>query len=103
MSIIVQIVYSAPHMNTRSMKKLLPNNPLNPNFRQGGINSQQYFFTLPNMLDDNLYVHLVQCNAMLFDLQDLGHEELIEHKRRKRDAMKARKLSRVKKAAEKLV
>ena len=94
MSIIVQIVYSTPHMNTCSQKKQLPNNPLHPQFGQGGIDSQLYFFTLPNTLDDNLYVHLVQQDTTLFDLQDLGHIELAEHKRMKRNIRRVRKLQR---------
>ena len=56
-----------------------------PQFGQGGIDSQKYFFTLPNTLNNNLFIHLVQQDTMLFNLQDLGHEDLANHKRAKRN------------------
>ena len=43
---IVQILYSAPSMNTHSKKKLPLQNPMNPQFGQGNIDSQQYFFKI---------------------------------------------------------
>ena len=90
-------------MNTCSQKKLAQQNPMNPQFGQGDIDSRQYFFTLPNTIDNNLYVYLVQQNTPLFDLQDLGHIELAEHKRMKRNIRRVRKLQRTRWEAEKLV
>ena len=103
MSIIVQILYSAPSLNTRSKKRLAQQNPMGPQFTQGDIDSCQYFFTLPNTLDDNSFVHLVQQDTMLFDLQDLDHEDLVNHKRAKKNIARARKLQRSTERAEKLV
>ena len=103
MPIIVQILYSAPSMNMRSQKKLAQQNPMNPQFGQGDIDSRQYFFMLPNTIDDNLFVHLVQNDTTLFDLQDLDHEDLANHKRAKRDIARVRKLQRSTERAEKLV
>ena len=70
-------------MNTRSQKKLTTQNPMNPQFGQGDVDLRRYFFTLPNIIDDNLLVHLVQQDTPLFDLQDLDHEDLANHKRAK--------------------
>ena len=103
MPIIVQILHSTPLMNTPSQKKLAQQNPMNPQFGQGDINSQQYFFTLPNTINDNLFVHLVQQNTPLFNLQDLDHEDLANHKRAKRNIVRTRKLQRSTERAEKLV
>ena len=82
MSIIVHIIHSAPSMNTRSQKK----NALSaagPQFGHGDIDSQKYFFALPNTLDDNSYVHLVQQDTTLYDLQDLDHQDILNHKEAK--------------------
>ena len=76
---------------------------MNPQFGQGDIDSRQYFFTLPNMMDDNLYIHLVQQDTLLYNLQDLDQEELADHKRRKRDLARARKFKRSTERVEKLV
>ena len=81
-------------MNTRSQKKLTTQNPMNPQFGQGDINSQRYFFTLPNTIDNNLFVHLVQQDTPLFDLQDLDHEDLANHKRAKRNIARQREFKR---------
>ena len=83
MPIIVHIIHSAPSMNTRSQKK----NTLSaagPQFGHGDMDSQRYFFALPNTLDDNSYVHLVQQDTTLYDLQDLDHQDILNHKEAKR-------------------
>ena len=103
MPIIVQILYSTPSMNTCSQKKLTQQNPMNPQFGHGDIDSWQYFFTLPNTIDDNSFVHLVQHDTVLFDLHDLDHADLANHKRAKRDIARANKLQRSTERAEKLV
>ena len=91
MPIIVQIIYTAPSMNTRS-KKRNTLNPAGPHFGHGKINSQHYFFTLPNTIDDNLFVHLVQGNMSLLDLQDLDHQDILNHKEGKRRLAEKRAL-----------
>ena len=85
MSIIVQIAYTAPSMNTRSKKRGIIIDPGHEHhFGEGLLNSQQYFFTLPNTLDDNSFVHMVQVGTPLYDLQDLDQVDIDDHKRRKR-------------------
>ena len=90
MPIIVQILYSSPLLNTHSQKKAALLNPMGPQFSHRDINSQQYFFTLPNTIDNNLFVHLVQLDTTLFDLQDLDHEDLANHKEGKRRLAESR-------------
>ena len=85
MSFIVQIAYTAPSMNTRSKKRGIIIDPGHEQqFGQGLLTLQQYFFTLPNMLDDNSFVHMVQVGTPLYDLQDLDQADIEDHKRRKR-------------------
>ena len=103
MSFIVQILYSAPSMNMRSKKKITQLNPMGPQFAQGDIDSCQYFFTLPNTIDNNSFIHLVQQDTPLFDLQGLDHEDLVNHKRGKRNLAKARALKWERERKEKLV
>ena len=83
MSIIVEIVYTAPSMNTRSKKRGIVKDPGHENhFGIGLINSQEYFFTLPNTLDDHSFVHMVQVGTPLYDLQDLDQPDIDDYKRR---------------------
>ena len=55
------------------------------------------------MMDDDLYVHLVQRNTCLFNLQDLDHEDIADHKRRKKNWVRQRKMERIRREVEKLV
>ena len=104
MSFIVQIAYTAPSMNTRSKKRGIVIDPANQlHFSKGLINSQRYFFTLPNTLDDNLFVHLVQADTLLYDLQDLDHVDIKNHKEGKRRLAELRAMKREKKRMEKVV
>ena len=80
---------------------------LNPahqlHFSEGLIDSQKYFFTLPNTMDNNSFVHLVQQDTSLFDLQDLDHEDIAHHKEGKRRLAESRVLKWEEKRMEKVV
>ena len=54
-------------------------------------------------MDNDTYVHLIQQNTCLFDLQDLDHEELADHRRRKKNWARANKMKRMRIQVEKLV
>ena len=59
----VEIMASPLSMNTSSKKQHLPHDhPIHQNFEDGMVilNTSQYFFTLPNTLDNHTYIHLVQ-------------------------------------------
>ena len=104
MSIIVQIAYTAPSMNTRSKKRGIVIDPDHQlHFGEGLINSQRYFFTLPNTLDDNSFVHLVQSDTLLYDLQDLDHVDIENHKEGKRRLAELRVKKQETKRMEKVV
>ena len=104
MSFIVQIAYTTPSMNTRSKKRDITLNPANQlHFGEGLIDSQLYFFTLPNTMDDNSFVHLVQQDTTLFDLQDLDHVDIEHHKEGKRRLAESRALKQKTKRLEKVV
>ena len=104
MSIIVEIVYTAPSMNTRSKKRGIVKNPGHENhFGNGLINSQEYFFTLPNTLDDHSFVHMVQVGTSLYDLQDLDQPDIDDYKRRLRKRAELNAKKREKQRMEKVV
>ena len=103
---IVEIVSSPPTMNTSSKKQHLPHDhPIHQKFENimEIVNTAYYFFTLPNTLDDHTYVHLVQQDTCLYNLQDLEPEELTERKRIKKNQARRRKMQRIRERAEKLV
>ena len=102
----VGIMASPPAMSTHSKKQHLPHDhPVHQNFEDGMaiINTTHYFFTLPNTLDDHTYIHLVQRNTCLYNLQDLDPEELAERMRIKKSRVRRRKRKRIRKEAEKVV
>ena len=63
----------------------------------------EWQFLIPNTLDDHTYIHLVQWETCLYDLQDLKPEELAKWMRLKKKQVKRRKMRRIREKAEKLV
>ena len=59
-----------PTMNTCSKKRLTAHHALETNIDKILIDSE-HFFTLSNMMDDDSYVHLIQRDTCLYDIQDL--------------------------------
>ena len=57
--------------------------PIHQQFENGMtiLNTRYYFFTLPNTLDDYEYVHMLQQETCLYDIQDLDPEDITEWKR----------------------
>ena len=43
--------------------------------------NQQYFFTLPNTLDDDMVVQLIQSDTISYDLQELEGDDFAEWKK----------------------
>ena len=105
MFLIVKIYTSLPTMNTPSQKQQHPLGPHNQHIEDGMaiLNTRYYFFTLPNTLDDDTYIHLIQQGTCLYDLQDLDPEELTDHKRRKENWVRKRRMQRIRERAEKIV
>ena len=62
-------------MNTHSKKCLTARDALEMNTDKILIDSE-HFFTLANMMDDDSYVHLIQRDTCLYDIQDLDPEDI---------------------------
>ena len=105
MSPIVEIYASPPTLNTRSQKWQYPAGRHNQHIEDGMaiLNTRYYFFTLPNTLDNDMYVHLIQWGTCLYDLQDLDPEELTDHKRRKKNWVRKQRMQRIRERAEEIV
>ena len=58
------------------------------------------FFTLPNMLDDTSYVHMIQRDTCLYDISDLEPEDIAERMRIKKKQADKRRMRRIRQAAE---
>ena len=72
-------------MNTRSKKRLAPH-PADQLDKENFLLNTGNFFTLPNMLDDSTYVHIIQRDTCLYHIQDLEPEDIAERMRRVRHA-----------------
>ena len=85
-------------MNTHSKKCQIPIHHLN----NGTIllDTHHHFFTLPNMLDDHTYVHMVQQDTCLYDIQDLEPEEITEQMQIRKNQARRRKMMRIRQEAE---
>ena len=88
-----------PAMNTHSRKCLTARHALETNTDKILINSE-HFFTLANMMDDDSYIHLIQCNTCLYNIQDLDPEDIDTRLRMKKKAAKKRQMQRIRRHAE---
>ena len=88
---------SPPAMNTRSKKRLAipPADQLDKILIDTGN-----FFTLPNMLDDASYVHMIQRDTCLYDISDLEPEDIAERMRIKKKQAVKRRMNRIRRTAE---
>ena len=78
-----------PAMNTRSKKRQTVRHALETNADKILFNSE-HFFTLANMMDGDSYVHLIQCDTCLYDIQDLNPEDINKRLRMKKKTVKKR-------------
>ena len=62
-------------MNTCSKKRLTARHALETITDKILIDSE-HFFTLTNMMDDDSYVHLIQRDTSLYNIQDLDPEDI---------------------------
>ena len=58
------------------------------------------FFTLPNTLDDETYIHIIQQDTCLFDIQDLDPEDIAERLWIKKKQADKRRIRRIRREAE---
>ena len=80
-------------MNTRSKKCLIPH--IVDNLDGDDFFDSNNFFTLPNTLDDETYVHIIQRDTCLYDIQDLDPEDIAERLRIKKKQTDKRRLMRM--------
>ena len=87
-----------PAMNTRSRKCLIPQ--IVDNLENDDFFDANNFFTLPNTLDDASFVHIIQRDTCLFDIQDLDPEDIAERLRIKKKQVDKRRMRKIRRAAE---
>ena len=87
-----------PTMNTRSKKRLIPQ--IVDNLDGDDFFDSNNFFTLPNTLDDKTFVHIIQRDTCLFDIQDLDPEDVAERLRIKKKQADKRSMMRIRRKAE---
>ena len=85
-------------MNTCSKKRLIPQ--IIDNLNGNDFFDSNNFFTLPNTLDNETYVHIIQRDTCLFDIQDLDPEDITERLRIKKKQADKRRMQRIRRAAE---
>ena len=56
---------------------------------------QEYFFALPNTLDDDDVVQVIQSGTTSYDLQELDEEDFAEWRRMKAEEKRARQMKRI--------
>ena len=86
-------------MNTRSRKRLTAHHALETNTDKILIDSE-HFYTLANMMDDDSYVHLIQQDTCLYDIQDLDPDDIDMRLQMKRKAAKKWRMQRIRQHAE---
>ena len=69
-------------MNTRSKKGQIPH--IIDQLDGENFFDSNNFFTLPNSLDNEPYVHIIQRDTCLYDIQDLEPEDIAERMRIKK-------------------
>ena len=93
---IVNITYSAPTMNTHSRRCTPILDPDKIDNGYGAFNIQ-FFFALPNIMDKNNIVQLIQCDTTIYDLEDLGPEAIMEWKGIKKNKARKRWMRQIRK------
>ena len=81
-------------MNTRSKKCQSARHALET-FGDKILLDSEHFFTLANQMDDESYVHLIQQDTCLYDIQDLAPEDIDTRLRMKKKAAKKRRMQRI--------
>ena len=85
-------------MNTCSKKCLIPQ--IVNNLDGDDFFDSNNFFTLPNTLDDESYIHIIQKDTCLYDIQDLDPEDIAERLRIKKKQADKRRMRQMRRAAE---
>ena len=90
---------SPPTMNTCS-KKHLALNPADQLDEEKILIDTGNFFTLPNMLDDHTFVHIIQRDTCLYDISDLNADNITERMWIKKKQADKKRMKHMRHAAE---
>ena len=83
-----------PTMNTCTRKRQTAHHALETLGDKILLDSK-HFFTLANMMDDDSFVHLIQRDTCLYDIQDLDPEDIDKRLRMKKKAAKKQRMQRI--------
>ena len=86
-------------MNTHNKKCLTVHHAMEMNTDKILIDSE-HFFTLANMIDDESYIHLIQQDTCLYDIQDREPEEISSRLQMKKKAAKKQQMEKIRRQAE---
>ena len=89
---IVEVLCSAPTYNTRSKKR---NAGLNIKALHDNSINLQYFFALPNSLEHHTVVQVMQADTIMYNLQDLDDEAIIEWREKKKNNVKLQWMKKI--------
>ena len=81
-------------MNTHSKKRNITIPDPMDHLNDDALN-QQYFFTLPSVLDSDNVVQLIQSDAISYNLADLEEEDVTEWSRMKKEESRVRQMQRI--------
>ena len=89
-------------MNTCSKKRQLHHHHPTQQLDDGmmALDTHQHFFTLPNMLDNHTFIHMVQWDTCLYDIQDLEPEEITEQMQIQKQQARRRRMEKIRWEAE---
>ena len=85
-------------MNTHSKKCQIPH--FTNQLKGDNFFDSDSFFTLPNTLDDKLYIHIIQRDTCLYDIQELDPEDIAERLWIKKKQAVKRRMRRIRWAVE---
>ena len=85
-------------MNTHSKKRQIP--PLVDPLEADDFFDSHHFFMLPNTLDDVTYIHIIQQDTCLYNIQDLKPGDIAERMWIKKKQVNKRRMRRIRRAAE---
>ena len=104
---LVNIIYSAPALNTRSHRRVFLEN-VNPTkvqqqaIQQGETNDFLHYFMLPNNLNHNLIIRLPTNDTTIYQLQYTGENVVNQWREAKKEKVRKRKQREMRKKAEKM-
>ena len=103
---IINIIYSAPALNTHSCRRILLNiNPVKAQqqaINKGTMNNFLHYFTLPNNLSHNSILRLTMNDTALYQLQYAGENVVNQWREAKKERARKRKQREMRKKAEKM-